>query len=100
MFVNDAQDRCVFAQAPGDAVLHGADRLSLGREIGVRLQELTDLRLLYEPYVQATARRLFITLPPMTHLDKKKDNWQSGPWDRALQARSLAERVRSIEEHF
>jgi len=63
-------------------------------------KKLTDLRLLYEPYVQATARRLFITLPPMIHPDKKKDNWQSGPWDRALQARSLAERVRSIEEHF
>ena len=31
-------------------------------------------------------------LPPWIHPEKQKDNWQAGPWDRAIQARSLAGR--------
>jgi len=63
-------------------------------------QKLSYLRSQYEPYAQAIARRLFITLPPWMHADKKKDNWQAGPWDRAIQARSLGERVQRMDDHF
>jgi hypothetical protein len=63
-------------------------------------QKLAYLRSQYEPYAQAIARRLFINLPPWLHPEKKKDNWQAGPWDRAIQARSLAERVQVMDEHF
>jgi Ion channel len=76
-------------------------------ERGLRLRDsaeaekkLAELRSLYEPYAEAIARTLFITLPPWIHAEKKKDNWQSGPWDRAIQAKGLGERVRVMEEHF
>ena len=52
-------------------------------------EKLDHLRSLYEPYAEAMARNLLITLPPWIHPEKKKDNWEAGPWDRAIQARSL-----------
>jgi len=63
-------------------------------------EKLNYLRSLYEPYAIALARRLFITLPPWIHPDKKKDNWQGGPWDRLIQARSLAGKVQAMDDHF
>jgi hypothetical protein len=76
-------------------------------ERGVKLGEgaafeekLAHLRSLYEPYALAIAVNLSITLPPWIHPDRQKDNWQAGPWDRAIQARSLAGRVQSMDEHF
>ena len=59
--------------------------------------KLAKLRAQYEPYAQATARNLFITLPPWIHPEKKRDNWQAGPWDRAIQAKSLAGLGKSSE---
>jgi Ion channel len=63
-------------------------------------QKLLKLRSLYEPYCEALARRLLLTLPGWVHPEKKKDNWQSGPWDRAILAKGLGEKVRVIDEHF
>ena len=87
-------------------------RQSLG-ERGLRLKEgvefeekLTHLRSLYEPYSEGLARNLLITLPPWFHPEKKKDNWQAGPWDRAIQARNLAGLGRTslgrqkVDDHF
>ena len=62
--------------------------------------KLLTLRSLYEPYVEATARNLVITLPPWMHVEKKRDNWQSGPWDRLIQARGLGEQAKAADEHF
>ena len=66
--------------------------------------KLSDLRVLYEPYVHAIAKNLFITLPPWIRHDAIKDNWRSGPWDRIIQARGLGriagERRDAIEDHF
>jgi Ion channel len=83
------------------------------QEHGSRLPESTEseeklkhLRSLYEPYALAMARNLLITLPPWMHSEKKKDNWEAGPWDRAIQAMSLAglghraERIRKMDDHF
>jgi hypothetical protein len=50
-------------------VLHTSDGAS---------QKLFELRSLYEPYAQAIARNLFISLPPWIHHDPIKDNWRSG----------------------
>jgi hypothetical protein len=76
-------------------------------ERGVKLLEgsaveekLSHLRSLYEPYAVAIAANLSITLPPWIHPERVKDNWQAGPWDRAIQARSLAGRVQSVDDHF
>jgi Ion channel len=63
-------------------------------------EKLTSLRLLYEPYALAIALNLSIILPPWIHLEKTKDNWQAGPWDRLIQARSLGGRVQSMTDHF
>jgi hypothetical protein len=68
---------------------------------GAAFQEKLDyLRSQYESYAVATAVNLSITLPPWIHAEKQKDNWQAGPWDRAIQARSLAGRVQSVDDHF
>ena len=69
-------------------------------------EKLTHLRSLYEPYAMALARNLLITLPPWIHTEKKKDNWEAGPWDRAIQAMSLAglghpaDQIRRMADHF
>jgi hypothetical protein len=64
---------------------------------------------MYEPYVHSTGKRLMLTLPPWRHPDKMRDNWQAGPWDRVIQAKSLgalaqkppvAKAVVTAEEHF
>jgi hypothetical protein len=61
---------------------------------------LEELRVLYEPYLYSLSRRLLMELPPWIHTDYKKDNWQSGPWDRAIQARALEHPGRVAEDHF
>jgi len=65
--------------------------------VGLRLrsdeygrEKLAKLRAMYEPYVHSTARNLMLTLPPWRHPEKTRDNWQTGPWDRLIQARGLA----------
>jgi hypothetical protein len=69
-------------------------------------QKLRYLRSLYEPYALSMARNLLITLPPWMHAEKRRDNWEAGPWDRAIQASSLAGLGQKIdvrgriEEHF
>jgi hypothetical protein len=71
--------------------------LSDGAEAPDHLEEL---RALYEPYAQALARRLYMTLPPWIRSEQRKDNWQGGPWDRAIQARALERPGRAAEDHF
>lgn len=63
-------------------------------------KKLGDLRRLYEPYAQALAQTLAITLPPWIHQDHKKDNWQAGPWDKAIGAGSVLERLPGMDDHF
>lgn len=66
--------------------------------------KLADLRALYEAYVQALAKTLFIPLPRWIRHDTIKDNWRSGPWDRIIQARGLgsiaSERRTATDDHF
>lgn len=52
--------------------------------------KLAKLRSMYEPYVHSTARNLMLSLPPWRHPEKQRDNWQTGPWDRLIQAKGLA----------
>jgi hypothetical protein len=79
-----------------DLIQHGVT-LSGGAEAAARL---TELRALYEPYAHALARRLYMTLPPWIRAEARKDNWQGGPWDRAIQARALERPGRAAEDHF
>lgn len=69
-------------------------------------QKLLTLRAMYEPYAHAVGRALVIALPGWFTAEKTRDNWQVGPWDRAIQAKSLAELGRHAdpgrrpEDHF
>src|SRR6202047_1719349 len=47
--------------------------------------KLSRLRSMYEPYVHSTGQNLMLSLPPWKHAEKMRDNWQAGPWGRALQ---------------
>ena len=61
---------------------------------------LAELRMLYEPYLHSLSGRLLMTLPPWIHAERKKDNWQAGPWDRAIQAQALERPRRVADDHF
>src|ERR1019366_8468619 len=63
-------------------------------------ERLAELRAVYEPYLHALSRRLLMTLPPWIHKNRMKDNWQGGPWDRAIQARALEHPGRAADDHF
>ena len=69
-------------------------------------QKLDRLRSMYEPYVHSTGRNLMLNLPPWNPAEKTRDNWQAGPWDRAIQAKGLAvlgqkpSRLVSVDDHF
>jgi hypothetical protein len=68
-------------------------------------ERIAALRVMYEPYLFALSRRLLMTLPPWIHPENRKDNWQSGPWDRAIQARALehpghAVSAAAADDHF
>ena len=62
--------------------------------------KLTHLFSRYEPYAGAIAPNHSITVPPWIQPEKQKDNWQAAPWDRAIQARSLAGRGQSLGDHL
>ena len=97
---------------------HAPDRLTPGRLAELRAalaasgmtlrqdeqadQKLQKLRSLYEPYCEALGQRLLLAVPPFmrSESERKKDNWQSGPWDRAVQAKGLGEALRVVDDHF
>ena len=63
-------------------------------------ERLAELRLVYEPYLHGLSRRLLMPLPPWIHKTRVKDNWQGGPWDRAIQARALEHPGHAVDDHF
>lgn len=63
--------------------------LQLKSDVTAR-EKLTRLRSMYEPYVQGMARNLMMAPPPWRYREKIRDNWQTGPWDRLIQAKGLA----------
>ena len=63
-------------------------------------EKLAQLREVYEPYLQGLSRRLQMALPPWIHDGRKKDNWQGGPWDRAIQAQALEHPGHKVDDHF
>jgi hypothetical protein len=45
-------------------------------------QKLTELRGMYEPFVNALARHFLLALPPMLSDSTPVDNWQTSAWMR------------------
>jgi hypothetical protein len=62
-------------------------------------QKLRKLRSLYEPYCEALGQRLLLLVPPWLRTEVRKDNWQSGPWDRIIQAKGLGD-IHVLDDHF
>jgi hypothetical protein len=62
------------------------------------LPRLARLRRLYEPYADALAGFLMLTLPPWAHDERRRDNWQGGPWDKLLSARPAS--LAPDDDHF
>ncbi len=48
-------------------------------------QRLYDLRLIYEPFVNALANHLLVTLPPWVIAVRTVDDWQTSAWDHFAQ---------------
>ena len=48
-------------------------------------ERLTDLRHMYEPYVEALSGYLALPLPPWVRERDRPDNWQTSAWDRVVQ---------------
>lgn len=61
-------------------------------------ERLTELRRHYEPYAQALGAHLLFELPPWIATRPRHNNWQGGPWDRLINARTGPSPHH--EEHF
>jgi len=60
-------------------------------------ERLTELRRMYEPYVEALSGYLALPLPPWVRERDRPDNWQTSAWDRVVQLPAAAP---AKEEHF
>lgn len=76
-------------------------------EAGVSLHEektadekLRELRGMYEPFVQALAGRLLLTLPPFVPAQQTPDNWQRSAWMRPAPGIGRLPLAWGNEEHF
>ena len=48
-------------------------------------KRLYELRLIYEPFVNALAEHLLVNLPPWIAVTKTVDDWQTSAWDHFAQ---------------
>jgi len=74
---------------------------------GLRLHEgenadakLAELRRMYEPYVNALAHRLLLTVPPWLPPAGHTDNWQASAWERRRKERPEIGAPMKRGEHF
>jgi len=61
---------------------------------------LTELRRMYEPYVEALAHHLAVPLPPWVREAERPDNWQTSAWDRVVRLPARGRGAGEEEEHF
>ena len=59
-------------------------------------QKLSELRRMYEPYVQALSRYLLISVPPWFRISETPDNWQNSNWQPSIV--SIAKEKSTIQE--
>ena len=91
-YAPDADDRLPAAGTEPAARKPGSARSKAARGRCIR-GETDPAPFVVRTLCRGHCANLSITLPPWIHPEKQKDNWQAGPWDRAIQARSLAGRV-------
>ena len=80
-----------------ESMLHKA---GLRLKDGFSYEGVADLRTLYEPFVNALAARLLLTIPPWMHVPGSIDNWRTSAWGRIAGPRApLAITDPPDEEH-
>src|SRR5579859_990437 len=64
-------------------------------------KHLTDLRRMYEPFVNALSDHLLVSLPPWMSEERTVDDWQTSAWDHfaELSPERLAEITHIIVDH-
>lgn len=103
--VNARYDAAAPARLDADRFQQLRQRLALSgltfHDSSAAEQKVESLRQLYEPYLDGLYRQLMLDIPPWTMLEKKKDNWQTGPWDKLVQAKSLGRKPHHLmDDHF
>jgi hypothetical protein len=63
-------------------------------------QRLTELRMMYEPYLYTMSRYFLLSLPPWTPQVTHPDNWQASPWGADEGPHPRKRGRRSHEGHF
>lgn len=69
------------------------------KEGGEVEQELSELRRLYEPYVNSLSQHFRLSVPPWHLESKQRDNWMTSAWDRGVKAAKVAG-FEEEKEHF
>jgi hypothetical protein len=78
----------------------------LRREAGVPLRpddggvRLTQLRTMYEPFVNGLSRRLLFALAPVVPAEESADNWQRSAWQRRAPGIGSLAQGAGNDEHF
>jgi hypothetical protein len=70
------------------------------REDDVSTEKLNELRRMYEPYLHALARYLFVALPPWVLEKKITDNWKTSAWGRISGIASHSTTAVYADDHF
>lgn len=70
------------------------------REDDVSTEKLHELRRMYEPYLYALARYLFVALPPWILEKKITDNWKTSAWGKISGIASHGSTAAYADDHF
>jgi len=62
--------------------------------------KLKELRDMYEPYLHALARYLYVELPPWILASHITENWKTSAWGRISGFSGRGHAAQDIEEHF
>jgi hypothetical protein len=70
------------------------------REDDDSTQKLTELRKMYEPYIHALSRYLYIDLPPWILEKRITDNWKTSAWGKISGIASHSSSAVYADDHF
>jgi len=63
-------------------------------------RELTELRPMYEPYVNALSHHFVLAVPPWVPESSRRDNWETSAWERGKRLQRAERRGGDENEHF
>jgi hypothetical protein len=70
------------------------------RDGAATVERLTELRQMYEPFVNALAAQFLFTLPPILPDKLPVDNWQTSAWTRRAPGIDQLSGIEASDEHF